>query len=196
MCLPCGEALAATWDEDLLYQLGKVMGAECQAKKAHVLLAPNINIPRSPLAGRAHECFGEDPYLSGVLAGGFCRGVQEQGIIATPKHFVCNDQEQGIFSMDCILTRRALREIYLRPFMLAIKAGDPGAILTSYNKVNGVHVADSKYLLDGILRKEWDFRGAVISDWYINPLAYEDRLITNFTLGLVCTAFAGPSRPE
>ena len=171
-CLPCGEALAATWNDDLLYQLGKVMGAECRAKKAHVLLAPVINIPRSPLAGRTHECFGEDPFLSGVLAGRFCRGVQEQGIIATLKHFVCNDQEQGIFSMDCILTQRALREIYLRPFMLAMKTGDPGAIMTSYNRVNGLHVADNKDLLDSVLRNEWSFRGALISDWYVIMIGY------------------------
>ena len=170
------------------------MGGECRAKKAHVLLAPNVNIPRSPLAGRTHECFGEDPFLSGVLAGRFCRGVQEQGIVTSPKHFVCNDQEQGIFSMDCILTQRALREIYLRPFQLAIKIGDPGAILTSYNKVNGLHVADNKYLLDSVLRKEWKFRGAVISDWYIRIIAWEDWLITHFMLGSVCTAFVGPSR--
>ncbi|OCK87863.1 glycoside hydrolase family 3 protein [Cenococcum geophilum 1.58] len=166
VCLPCGEALAATWNVELLQQLGALMGDECRVKKAHVLLSPTINIPRSPLAGRAHECFGEDPYLSGVLAGYFCRGVQEKGIIATPKHFVCNDQEQGIFSMDCLLTQRALREIYLLPFMLAIKLGNPGALMSAYNKVNGVHVIDSTYLLREVLRKEWKFRGLVMSDWF------------------------------
>lgn len=171
VCLPCGEALAATWNVELLQQLGALMGDECRVKKAHVLLSPTINIPRSPLAGRAHECFGEDPYLSGVLAGYFCRGVQEKGIIATPKHFVCNDQEQGIFSMDCLLTQRALREIYLLPFMLAIKLGNPGALMSAYNKVNGVHVTDSTYLLREVLRKEWKFRGLVMSDWYVSCLA-------------------------
>ncbi|KAI4948005.1 hypothetical protein J4E86_008523 [Alternaria arbusti] len=166
VCLPCGSALASTWNPELLQRLGTLMGEECCAKKAHVLLAPTINIPRSPLAGRIHEYYDEDPYLAGMLAGMFIRGVEGTGITATVKHFVCNDQEQGIFAMDCVVSQRALREIYLRPFELAMKVGRPGALMTAYNKVNGVHVTDSVELLKGVLRGEWGYQGLVMSDWF------------------------------
>ncbi|PSN70286.1 beta-glucosidase J [Corynespora cassiicola Philippines] len=166
ICLPCGSALAATWNTSLMQRLGALMGDECRAKKAHVLLSPTINIPRSPLAGRIHECYGEDPYLAGMLAGFFIRGVQEEGVVATVKHFVCNDQEQGIFAMDCVVSERALREIYLRPFELAIELGQPGAVMTAYNKVNGTHVTESVDLLRDLLRGEWKYQGLVMSDWF------------------------------
>jgi beta-glucosidase-like glycosyl hydrolase len=149
-----------------LQDLGRLMGDECRAKKAHVLLSPTINLPRTPLSGRAPECLGEDPVLSGTLAGYLIRGIQENGVVATPKHFVCNDQEQGIFSMDVLITQRAMRELYMLPFMLAIKLGNPKAIMVAYNKVNGIHVSESKYLLQNVLREEWKFQGALISDWY------------------------------
>ncbi|XTI92667.1 glycoside hydrolase family 3 protein [Cenococcum geophilum] len=166
ICLPAGPALAATWNRALLQEIGGLLADESIAKGSHVLLGPCINIPRSPLGGRGHEAFGEDPMLAGVLAGHMCRGMQEKGIIATPKHFLCSDQEQGCFSMNCIVTERALREIYLMPFMLAIKIGDPGAIMAAYNKINGVHVTEDRRILHQILRQEWGFRGLVISDWH------------------------------
>ncbi|KAF2128277.1 glycoside hydrolase family 3 protein [Dothidotthia symphoricarpi CBS 119687] len=166
ICLPAGPALAATWNRALLQEIGGLLGDECIAKGSHVLLGPCINIPRSPLGGRGQEAFGEDPMLAGVLAAYMCRGMQEKGIIATPKHFVCSDQEQGCFSMNCIVTERALREIYLMPFMLAIKLGDPGAIMAAYNKINGIHVSEDKRILQTILREEWGFQGLVMSDWH------------------------------
>ena len=100
-----------------------------------------------------------------MLAGMFIRGIEGTGITATVKHFVCNDQEQGIFAMDCVVSQRALREIYLRPFELAVKVGRPGALMTAYNKVNGLHVTDSVELLKGVLRGEWGYQGLVMSDW-------------------------------
>ncbi|RFU25310.1 hypothetical protein B7463_g11026, partial [Scytalidium lignicola] len=166
ICLPTGPALAATWNRDLLYELGSLLADECIAKGSHVLSGPCVNIARSPLGGRNHEAFGEDLMLSRVLAGYMCRSIQENGIIASPKHFLCSDQEQGCFSMNCIVTERALREIYLLPFMLAIKIGDPGAIIAAYNKINGVHVTEDRRILHDILRQEWGFRGLVMSDWH------------------------------
>ncbi|PSN70278.1 beta-glucosidase precursor, partial [Corynespora cassiicola Philippines] len=166
ICLPAGPALAATWNRALLQDIGGLLADESIAKGSHVLLAPCVNIPRSPLGGRGHEAFGEDPLLAGVLAGHMCIGIQEKGIIATPKHFLCSDQEQGCFSMNCIVTERALREMYLMPFMLAIKIGDPGAIMAAYNKINGVHVTEDRRILHEILREEWGFRGLVMSDWH------------------------------
>jgi len=165
ICLPAGPALAASWDRQLLREVGGLLADECIAKGTHVLLAPCVNIPRTPIGGRGHEALGEDPLLAGVLAGYMCIGIQEKGIIATPKHFLCSDQEQGCFSMNCIVTERALREIYLMAFMLTIKIGDPGAIMAAYNKINGVHITEDERILSGILREEWGFRGLVMSDW-------------------------------
>jgi beta-glucosidase len=133
-----------------MQRLGTLMGEECRAKKAHVLLAPTINIPRSPLAGRIHECYGEDPYLAGTLAGWFIRGIESTGVTATVKHFV---------------SPRALREIYLQPFALAIAIGNPGALMTAYNKINGTHVTDSVVLVRDVLRRDWKYSGLVMSDW-------------------------------
>lgn len=170
ICLPTGPALAATWNRALLHEIGGLLADECIAKGCHVLLGPCVNIPRSPVGGRGHEAFGEDPMLSGVLAGHMSRGIQEKGIIAAPKHFLCSDQEQGCFSMNCIVTERALREIYLLPFMLAIKIGNPGAIMAAYNKINGIHVTEDQRFLHQILRQEWRFRGLVMSDWFVLSL--------------------------
>lgn len=165
-CLPCATALGATFDTELLKSLGNLLGKEAKSKGAHVLLGPTINIQRSPLGGRGFESFSEDPYLSGVLAGEYCKGVKEEDIVATPKHFVCNDQEHERMAVDSILTERALREIYLMPFMLAIKGGDPAAMMTAYNKVNGTHVSENPKIFD-ILRKEWGWSGLVMSDWSV-----------------------------
>lgn len=130
-----------------------------------MILGPTINIQRSPLGGRGFESFSEDPFLSGILAGEYCKGLKEEDIVATLKHFVCNDQEHERMAVDSILTERALREIYLMPFMLAIKNGVPGAMMTAYNKVNGTHVSENPKIYD-ILRNEWKWSGLVMSDWY------------------------------
>ncbi|KAL3439946.1 putative beta-glucosidase J [Aspergillus insuetus] len=165
-CLPCGTALGATFDRDLFLSLGRLLADECKAKGAHVLLGPTINIQRSPLGGRGFESFSEDPVLSGLLATAYCNGVKDGGVIPTLKHLVCNDQEHERIAVSALVTDRALREIYLLPFQLAIRDANPGAIMTSYNKVNGLHASESPELLSGIVRGEWGFEGAIVSDWF------------------------------
>ncbi|KAJ4286210.1 hypothetical protein N0V88_008073 [Collariella sp. IMI 366227] len=165
-CLPCGTALGATFDTDLIFELGRLLAAECKAKGAHVLLGPTINIQRGPLGGRGFESFSEDPVLSGTLAGSYCAGVKDLGIVPTLKHLVCNDQEHERVAASALVTERALREIYLLPFQLAIKRAQPGALMTSYNKVNGRHASESRELLQDIVRKEWGYEGLIMSDWF------------------------------
>ncbi|PVH81577.1 glycoside hydrolase family 3 protein [Cadophora sp. DSE1049] len=165
-CLPCGTAIGATFDTELALSIGHLLAAEAKAKGAHVLLGPTINIQRGPLGGRGFESYSEDPFLSGMLAGYYCKGIQERDIVATLKHFVCNDQEDQRMAVNSILTERALREIYLLPFMIAIKLSQPGAIMTAYNQVNGTHAAENMHLLKEILREEWKWNGLVMSDWF------------------------------
>ena len=150
---------------DLARRIGNLLGDEAKAKGAHVVLGPTVNIPRGPLGGRGFESYSEDPLLSGVMAGSYARGLQDKNIIATLKHFVCNDQEHERMAINCMVADRALREIYLLPFMIAIKIAQPGAIMTAYNKVNGHHASENSKLLQSILRDEWQWRGLVMSDW-------------------------------
>ncbi|KAL1892363.1 hypothetical protein Sste5346_007101 [Sporothrix stenoceras] len=167
-CMPCETALGATFDQDLVRELGQLLGQECKAKGAHVLLGPTINIQRGPLGGRGFESFSEDPVLSGTLAARYCEGVQSEGILATPKHLVCNDQEHARVAVNAIVTERALREIYLLPFQLALgqSAVAPGCLMTSYNKLNGTHASEHPRLLQDIIRKEWGYEGLIVSDWF------------------------------
>ena len=130
-----------------------------------MILGPTVNMQRSPLGGRGFESYSEDPVLSGNLSAATIKGIQSRGVAATIKHFVCNDQEHERQSMDAIVSERALREIYLMPFQIAERDARPMCYMTSYNKVNGVHAGSSKILIDDILRKQWGFRGLVISDW-------------------------------
>jgi beta-glucosidase len=148
-----------------MLRAGRLLAAEARAKGVHVVLGPTMNIQRGPLGGRGFESFSEDPVLAGQLAGYYCKGLEKSGIVSTPKHFVCNDQEHERKAVNCIVTDRALREIYLLPFEIALKLGRPKAIMTAYNKVNGTHVAESSNLLQDILRDEWGWRGLVMSDW-------------------------------
>ncbi|KAF4627087.1 hypothetical protein G7Y89_g11069 [Cudoniella acicularis] len=164
-CFPCGTALASTFDKELLSTAGRLMGSEAKAKGAHVLLGPTINMQRGPLGGRGFESFSEDPVLAGLGAAALINGIQEEDIVATLKHFVCNDQEHERNKVDSIVTERALREIYLLPFQLAIRDSKPKAIMTSYNKVNGLHVAENPKFLKDILRGEWGWKGLIMSDW-------------------------------
>lgn len=164
--MPCGTGIGATFDADLLLEIGHLLAAEAKAKGAHVILGPTINIARAPLGGRGFESYSEDPVLSGVLAGNYCKGIQENNIVATLKHFVCNDQEHERMAVNSILTQRALREIYLLPFQVAIKLSQPGAVMTAYNKVNGIHVSENKHIIQDILRKEWKWNGLIMSDWF------------------------------
>lgn len=167
-CMPCGTALGATWDRSLLRQAGNLIGQECLAKGAHCWLGPTVNMQRSPLGGRGFESFAEDPHLSGKLAAAMIAGCEQDGsgVISTVKHFVGNDQEHERRAVDCLITPRALREVYLRPFQIVARDAKPGALMTSYNKINGKHVADNWELLEGIVRKEWQWQPLIMSDWY------------------------------
>ncbi|KAH8594478.1 putative beta-glucosidase H [Bisporella sp. PMI_857] len=165
-CLPCGTALGATWDKKLLNKAGRLLGDECIAKGAHCWLGPTINMQRSALGGRGFESFAEDPHLSGILASEMIQGCESTGIVATVKHFVCNDQEHERRAVDTIVTERALRELYLRPFQIVARDASPGAMMTAYNKVNGVHVSEDPKMLKDVVREEWGWDPLVISDWY------------------------------
>ncbi|KAG7662207.1 BGL5 [[Candida] subhashii] len=165
-CFPCGTGLAATFNKDLLVEGGELMGKESKMKGAHVILGPTTNIIRSPLGGRSFESYSEDPLLGGVAAACVCKGIANENVVACIKHFVCNDQEEERRCVDTRLTDRSLREIYLKPFQIALRDSNPGAIMTAYNKVNGVHVSESKEILQNILRKEWNWDGCTMSDWY------------------------------
>lgn len=162
--LPCGSALGATWDRNLVRQAGDLLGKECIAKGVHCWLGPNVNIQRSPLGGRNAESFGEDPHLMGILASAIIQGCQSAGVIATIKHFICNDQENEKSALSALVTDRAMREVYLRPFQIAAREADPGALMTAYNKVNGYHCGELP-LLEEVVRTEWQWNPLVMSDW-------------------------------
>ncbi|KAM7196526.1 putative beta-glucosidase I [Naviculisporaceae sp. PSN 640] len=165
-CFPCGTALGATFNTTLLHRAGQTMGAEAKTKGAHVILGPTINIPRSPLGGRGFESLGEDPFLSGLGAAALVNGIQSTGVQATLKHWVCNDHEHRRNAVQAVITTRALREIYALPFQIAVRDSEPGAFMTAYNGVNGTYCSENRVLLEGILRKEWDWKGLIMSDWY------------------------------
>ncbi|MBN1428317.1 MAG: glycoside hydrolase family 3 C-terminal domain-containing protein [Anaerolineae bacterium] len=165
-CFPCGSALAATWNIDLVRRVGKALAEETRAKGAHILLAPTVNIHRSPLAGRNFECYSEDPYLTARMAIAYIDGLQSEGVGACIKHFVCNDSEYERTSMSSEVSERALREIYLRPFQLAVREARPWAVMSSYNRVNGTYAGENDILLLDILKGEWAFDGIVMSDWW------------------------------
>ncbi|KAI1770651.1 glycoside hydrolase family 3 protein [Hypoxylon cercidicola] len=165
-CFPCGTALGATFNQELLEEAGKKMGEEAKVKGAHVILGPTINMQRGPLGGRGFESLGEDPFLAGLGAAAIVRGIQSTGIQATIKHFVCNDHEHKRNAVHAILTERALREIYALPFQLVVRDSNPGSFMTGYNGVNGTYCSENPKLLDQILRGEWGWDGMVMSDWY------------------------------
>lgn len=165
-CFPCGTGLASTFNKELLHQAGELMAEEAKHKSAHVILGPTTNMQRGPLGGRGFESFSEDPYLAGIASASIINGIQDKDIAATIKHFVGNDLEHERNSSDSIITERALREIYLEPFRLAVKHADPKAFMTGYNKVNGEHVSQSHHILQEVLREEWGFDGLVMSDWF------------------------------
>ena len=164
--LPNATCLGATFSKLSLESAGSLLAEEARARNATCLLAPTINIQRSPLGGRAFESFSEDPTLSGLLAASYVNGLQSSGVSATIKHFVANDQEHERMGQDSIIEQRALREIYLRAFQLAHKHSRPWAYMTSYNKLNGTHCSENKWLLQDVLRKEWGHDGLIMSDWY------------------------------
>lgn len=165
-CFPCGSALGATWNTELVERLGQALAEEVKAKGAHILLAPTVNIHRSPLAGRNFECYSEDPYLSGQMASAYISGLQSKGVGACIKHFVCNDSEFERNTISSEVGERALREIYLEPFRIAIEKARPWAVMSAYNRINGIYACENDYLLKDILKGEWGFEGIVISDWF------------------------------
>ena len=165
-CAPCGSALGSTWNVALIEELGVLLGQETRAKSCHVLLAPTVNIPRSPLFGRSFECFSEDPLLSGSIAASYIRGVQSQGVATTVKHFAGNDAEFQRMTINSVIDERTLREITLLPFEMAVRDGGSLGVMTSYNRLNGSYCTEDVELLEGILRGEWGFEGFVITDWH------------------------------
>jgi beta-glucosidase len=163
---PVGIALGATWNPDLVEKIGGLLAEEVKDKSGHMLLAPTVNIHRTPIAGRNFECFAEDPYLSGLIASAYIKGLQDNGVGACIKHFVANDQEFQRQSISAEVDERPLREIYLEPFRLAIRNSKPWAVMSAYNRVNGVYACEYDHTLLEILKGEWGYAGAVISDWF------------------------------
>jgi beta-glucosidase len=163
--VPSPTALAATWDEERIHRLGGLLAAECRRKGVGVLLAPTVNLHRTPAGGRHFECFSEDPLLTGRIGTAYVRGLQEAGIGATVKHFVANDSETERFTLDARVDERTLRELYLAPFEAICRDARPWAVMAAYNAVNGQTMTESPMLHD-VLEAEWGFDGVVMSDWF------------------------------
>ncbi len=166
VCFPVGVAMGATWNPGLIERVGAALAAEVHAKGAHVLLAPTVNIHRTPVAGRNFECFAEDPYLNGTMAAAYINGLQRSGVAACIKHFVANDQEFERFSISAEVAERPLHEIYLEPFRIALQKANPWSIMSAYNRINGIYASENDALLRRILKEKWGYDGIVISDWY------------------------------
>ena len=164
-CFPSAVTAAAAWNPDLSAAIGAAIGREALAAGVDLVLGPGCNIKRNPLCGRNFEYLSEDPYLSGKLAAAFIRGQQGAGASSCVKHFAANNQEYKRQNGDSQVDQRALREIYLAPFELAVREGRPDAVMCAYNKLNGVHCSDSRWLLTDVLRREWGFDGMVVTDW-------------------------------
>ena len=143
----------------MIHEVGQHIGEEVKARSAHILLAPTVCLHRGPLGGRNFESFSEDPFLTGKLASAYITGVQEKGVAATIKHFAVNEQETERVRMDSIVSERALRELYLKPFEIAIRESNPWAVMSSYNLINGVHADMNEHTLKDILRGEWNYDG-------------------------------------
>ena len=164
--MAAGINLAATWDTDLAQRVGVQIGRDARAKGVNFLLGPGLNIYRAPTNGRNFEYFGEDPYLAGRIAVGYITGVQSQGVSATAKHYMGNNSEYDRHNTDSIIDERTMREIYLPAFEAAVKDAHVGAIMSSYNLVNGQHATQNEILNTQILKKEWGFQGVLMSDWF------------------------------
>jgi beta-glucosidase len=161
-----GIGMAATWDPELAHRVGAAIGDDARAHGVHVLLGPGVNIYRAPMTGRNFEYYGEDPYLSGRLAVGFIRGLQSRGVMATVKHFAANNEEYDRHGVSSDVDERTLREIYLPAFEAAVKEGNTGAVMNSYNLVNGEHATQNSHLNNDILKHDWGFNGILMSDWW------------------------------
>ncbi len=164
-CFPTAATMANSWDPALGEEVGRALGEETAANRVNVLLGPGLNVKRSPLCGRSFEYFSEDPYLSGKMAAAYVRGIQENGVAACPKHFAVNSQELRRMASNSVLDERTLRELYLTAFEIVVKEAHPKSIMSAYNRVNDIYANENHHLLVDILRKEWGFDGAVVTDW-------------------------------
>ena len=200
---PCATLLAATWNEDVCFAVGAAAAAEVRENNLGVWLAPALNIHRNTLCGRNFEYLSEDPLLAGTLAAAEIRGIQSQKVAVSMKHFACNNKEVNRYASDSRLSERALREIYLKGFEIAVKQAQPWTIMSSYNLINGLHTSENYELLTGILRDEWGYRGMVITDWGAQskpsvelragndlkmPVGYPDELQAALDKGEITTA--------
>src|SRR5262249_5453170 len=164
-CLPCPSALGATWDPGLVRELAAALGAEARSKGVDILLAPTINLMRTPLAGRGFECFSEDPELTARIAVAYVAGLQSAGVAATVKHYVANDSETERWTYDARIAERVLRELYLVPFEACVREAGAAVVMAAYNVVNGTRMTENTRLLRSVLKGEWEFGGLVTSDW-------------------------------
>ena len=164
-CFPTAVTTACSWDTDLLYRMGEAMAEECLQEKVSVILGPGVNMKRSPLCGRNFEYFSEDPLLAGELAAGLINGIQSKGVGTSIKHFAANTQEKRRLTIDSVVDERAMREIYLTAFEIAVKKSQPWTVMNSYNRVNGIYASENAHLQNEILRDEWGFEGIVVTDW-------------------------------
>ena len=163
---PVGISIGATWNTVLAREIGEALADEVKSKGAHMLLAPTVNIHRTPVNGRNFECYSEDPFLTGSLAVGYIKGLQGKGIAATIKHFAGNESEYQRTTMSSQIDERSLREIYLLPFEMAVKDAGTWGIMSSYNRINGTYAAENHWLLTEVLRDDWGYDGIVMSDWF------------------------------
>lgn len=176
LCIPSASSLAATWDPRSVAAAAAAVARQARQKSARILLAPTVNLHRHPLWGRTFEAFSEDPFLSGKLAVSYVKAVQAQGVVATVKHLVCNESEHERRMCSSEVDERTLRELYLLPFELAVREGAVGAVMTSYNRLNGTYLANDARILAGILRGEWGFDGLVMTDWWASVSTVEAAL--------------------
>lgn len=178
-CFPCATMLACTWNPDILSSVGSTGAKEAEENNLQIWLTPALNIHRNPLCGRNFEYFSEDPLISGVMATAIVEGIQSENVIATPKHFACNNKEINRLEIDTIVSERALREIYLKGFEICVKEAEPKLIMTAYNTLNGVRCAENTGLLEGVLRNEWGYKGCITTDWSNRANAAEQVLAGN-----------------
>lgn len=164
-CFPPAATSSCSWDPELLTMAGEALGEECLKEKVSVILGPGMNIKRSPVCGRNFEYFSEDPVLAGKLAAGLVKGVQSKGIGTSLKHFACNSQEAYRMIVDEVVDERALRELYLTAFEIAVKEASPWTVMNSYNRINGEYASQNEYLQQKVLRDEWGFKGLIVTDW-------------------------------
>ncbi|MCR5203892.1 MAG: glycosyl hydrolase, partial [Lachnospiraceae bacterium] len=162
---PAECAVAASWDRELIYEAAKAIGNEAQANDVQMVLGPGVNMKRSPLCGRNFEYMSEDPYLAGELGAAYVNGLQSTGVSACVKHFFANSQETDRFTSSSEMDETTERQIYLPAFETVVKKAHPGSVMAAYNKVNGTYMTENKKYLTDILRKEWGFKGMVVSDW-------------------------------